>query len=168
MTMELLDANDPMLRNPTRDYDPSEIKDLKPLIDGMLDMVRDLGIGLAAPQIGVDRSIFVISIDGKDCVFINPSILSTTDTMSVEEEGCLSLPGLRLRISRPTGITVTWIDETGERKIADMEGLWARCWLHEYDHLQGILMDDRVSKLHLNMAKKKMMKKRKIRERSPV
>jgi len=160
MTMELIGSTDPVLRTKTVDYDESEIKDLGPLITEMhATLANHNGVGLAAPQVGVSRSIFVISIEGINKTFINPAVVTASDHMIVAEEGCLSLPGLRLKVNRPDAVTVTWTDENGERQISDLEGLWARAWLHEFDHLNGIMIDDRVSKLSLDMARKKLQKK---------
>lgn len=160
MTMELIGSTDPVLRTKTVDYDESEIKDLGPLIAEMhATLGKHNGVGLAAPQVGVSRSIFVISIEGINKTFINPAVVTASDRMIVAEEGCLSLPGLRLKVNRPDAVTVTWTDENGERQISDLEGLWARAWLHEFDHLNGIMIDDRVSKLSLDMARKKLQKK---------
>ena len=160
MTMELIGSTDPVLRTKTVDYDESEIKDLGPLIIEMhATLANHNGVGLAAPQVGVSRSIFVISIEGINKTFINPAVVTASDHMIVAEEGCLSLPGLRLKVNRPDAVTVTWTDENGERQISDLEGLWARAWLHEFDHLNGIMIDDRVSKLSLDMARKKLQKK---------
>ena len=160
MTMELIGSTDPVLRTKTVDYDESEIKDLGPLITEMhATLANHNGVGLAAPQVGVSRSIFVISIEGINKTFINPAVVTASDHIIVAEEGCLSLPGLRLKVNRPDAVTVTWTDENGERQISDLEGLWARAWLHEFDHLNGIMIDDRVSKLSLDMARKKLQKK---------
>lgn len=160
MIMELIDSNDLVLRTKTQDYDESEISGLTDLINSMYETLhRNRGVGLAAPQVGVSRSLFVISIEGIDKTFINPAVVSASDQMIMAEEGCLSLPGLRLRVNRPVALTATWLDEKGERQVSDLEGLWARAWLHEFDHLHGIMIDDRVSKLSLDMARKKLQKK---------
>lgn len=166
MVLRLVGGDSAVLRQETRDFDQSEISDAKSLSHGMFGVLDTTGgIGLAAPQVGVDRSLFVISIDGMRRVFINPAVLNTGDTLVTEEEGCLSLPGLRLNISRPTEITVTWLDEDGNQQVADMQGLWARCWLHEYDHLKGILIEDRVSRLALDIARRKLAKKARLNRR---
>lgn len=160
MIMDLVNSNDPVLRTKTQDYEESEIAGLSGLISDMFETLeKKLGVGLAAPQVGVPRSLFVISIDGLTKVFINPAVVTASDDMILAEEGCLSLPGLRLKIRRPVAVTATWLDENGERQISDMQGLWARAWLHEFDHLHGVMIDDRVSKLSLDMARKKLQKK---------
>jgi len=165
--MGLIKPTNPMLRQQTTDFDASEIGVETTALSEKLFEILDAtnGIGLAAPQIGIGRSMFVISIDGIRKVFINPTVLSTSESMSDQDEGCLSLPGLTLRISRPTEVTVTWLDENGNQQVADLQGLWARCWLHEYDHLKGILIDDRVSRLELDIARRKLAKKERLNRR---
>lgn len=160
MIMQLVDSKDPVLRSKTTDYDDEEISSLSGLISDMYETLdHNRGVGLAAPQVGISRSLFVISIMEIKKAFINPAVVTASDSMIVAEEGCLSLPGLRLKINRPEAVTVTWLDQNGERQIADLEGLWARAWLHEFDHLQGVMIDDRVSKLSLDMARKKLQKR---------
>lgn len=160
MIMQLVNSNDPVLRTKTLDYDQSEIAGLETTIADMYEtLAKNRGVGLAGPQVGIGRSIFVISIEGIDKTFINPAVVTASDQMVPAEEGCLSLPGLRLKVSRPVALTATWLDEKGERQVSDLEGLWARAWLHEFDHLHGIMIDDRVSKLSLDMARKKLQKK---------
>ena len=158
--MELVKSDDPVLRSKTQDYEESEIAGISGLITDMYETLeKNNGVGLAAPQVGVSRSLFVISIEGLKKTFINPAVVNASERMVIAEEGCLSLPGLRLKVSRPTALTATWLDENGVRQISDMEGLWARAWLHEFDHLHGVMIDDRVSKLSLDMARKKLKKK---------
>lgn len=167
MIMQLVNQTDPVLRLPTTEISDDEIAGLSGLISDMFATLDAAGgIGLAAPQVGINRSLFVISINDMRKVFINPTILATSETAVAEEEACLSLPGLRVKIKRPPEIKVMWTAEDGQKQIADLEGLWARCWLHEYDHLQGIMIDDRISKLSLNMARKKMIKQQKLGKRT--
>lgn len=158
--MELVKSDDPVLRSKTQDYEESEIAGISGLIEDMYETLeKNNGVGLAAPQVGVSRSLFVISIEGLKKTFINPAVVNASERTVIAEEGCLSLPGLRLKVSRPIALTATWLDEHGVRQISDMEGLWARAWLHEFDHLHGVMIDDRVSKLSLDMARKKLKKK---------
>lgn len=158
MIMELVDQHNPILRQQAQPV--ADIADVKDLINDLFDTLEvSHGIGLAAPQIGVGKQVFVIAIDDIKKVFINPAVLSTSENSTTDIEGCLSLPGLRLKVKRPPQIKAMWTNEHGEQEIADLDGLWARCWLHEYDHVNGILIDDRVSRLTLSMAKKKLSKK---------
>ncbi len=163
MIRTLVDQNHPVLRTKA---DPVEsVADVEDLIKDLFDTLEvSHGVGLAANQIGVGKQVFVISIDGIKKVFINPTILSAGDRLEYDIEGCLSLPGLKLKVKRPPQIKAMWTNEHGESEIADLDGLWARCWLHEYDHVNGILIDDRVTKLVLTMAKKKLVKKQKLQK----
>ena len=167
MLLNLVDYTDPILRKPTRPIMSDEINNFIDIVSNMFNLLDTIGgIGLSAPQIGIDRSLFIINIDGERKTFINPQIIHVSDTISSEIEGCLSLQGLSLKISRPTNITVTWLNEDNISQLADLEALWARCWLHEYDHLQGIMIDDRVSNLVLDIARRKLAKRNKLNKRS--
>ncbi len=112
-------------------------------------MVETKGIGLAAPQAGVNLQIFIISLTGKaeDAkVFINPEV-KQTGPMDSAEEGCLSVPGIYTKIRRSKTCTVSATDLDGNRFTEDAEGLYARCLQHEYDHLQGITIANKMSKI---------------------
>jgi peptide deformylase len=86
-------------------------------------------------------------------------VISASDDSDVEPEGCLSLPGLVLPIRRSVKIKVMFRDAQGHQQIIDLSDGWSRIFLHEFDHLQGILIDDRVSKLRLHMALRKAVKR---------
>lgn len=166
MFLNLVSPNDPILRKPTRPVLPEEINHFSDIISTMFSILDATnGIGLSAPQIGLDRSIFVISIDGQRKTFINPAILAVSENTITEQEGCLSIPGLTLKVTRPEKVTASWLNEDNVAQIADLEALWARCWLHEYDHLQGIMIDDRVSKLALDIARRKLAKRNKLNKK---
>jgi len=106
---------------------------------------RDKGVGLAAPQIGLMKRIFVAHIEGDiERVFINPSILETSlETVKVEE-GCLSVPGIYANIIRSKVIKVQAWNEKGKPFTLEASGLLARVILHEYDHLEGVLFFDHL------------------------
>jgi peptide deformylase len=162
LMLSLVGTNDPILRRPTEEIKPEDIIRYSDFIQTMFSLVQAKNsIGLSAPQVGLNKSLFVISIDGEHKVFINPKIISVSEKKTTESEGCLSLPGLTLKVTRPECTTVTWLNENNVEQVADLEALWARCWLHEYDHLQGIMIDDRVSKLTLDIARRKLSKKAK-------
>jgi peptide deformylase len=164
MIMKLVDQNNPILRQPAAAVD--NVAEIQDLIKNLYDTLEvSHGVGLAAPQIGIGKQVFVIAIDGIKKTFINPVVLATSEQSVEDIEGCLSLPNLRLKVKRPPQIKAMWTNEQGEQEIADLDGLWARCWLHEYDHVNGILIDDRVSKLVLSIAKKKLAKKQKQTQR---
>jgi peptide deformylase len=113
----------------------------------MVDLMHDAkGVGLAAPQIGLDWRLFVTDIpdDGGPKVYLNPSLTNFGADRTTAEEGCLSLPGLHLDIQRPASVTLTAKDLDGREVIVSSDGFPARVWQHEFDHLNGVLIIDRV------------------------
>ena len=117
------------------------------------DMLRSMytahGIGLAAPQVGVDKQLLVIDLDPETpstppLVLINPEIISASAGLDTYEEGCLSIPGVYLDVVRPTAVQVSFRDEMGRPRTMKADGLMARCIQHEVDHLNGVLFVDRV------------------------
>ena len=117
------------------------------LAQAMLDMLhKERGVGLAGPQIGVMERIYVVHIENDTPkVFINPSILETSETTCVYEEGCLSIPGVWADIVRPERVRVQAWNEKGRPFTLETAGLLARVIQHEYDHLEGILYFDHLS-----------------------
>jgi peptide deformylase len=103
------------------------------------------GVGLAGPQVGLLKRIFVTHAEGDEPrVFINPSIIWTSQEQVDYEEGCLSLPGMWADVKRPGKIKVQAWNEKGRAFTVDIAGILARGVLHEYDHLEGILFIDRI------------------------
>ena len=112
------------------------------LIDGMMDaMYEHKGVGLAAPQVGINEQIIVADIGEGPHVFINPAIHKKSGS-GVMEEGCLSIPGVLVKIKRSQKISLTYLDENNNKKKGEYEGLLARVILHETDHLKGKLIVD--------------------------
>jgi peptide deformylase len=122
--------------------------DIRQLADRMIDiMVETKGIGLAGPQAGVNLRIFVVSTDGTKenaSVYINPTI-NVEGSIVTNEEGCLSLPGIYGKIKRYSQCTVTATDLDGNAFTEVGEGLLGRAFQHEYDHLEGRMIKDRLS-----------------------
>jgi peptide deformylase len=117
------------------------------------------GIGLAAQQVGLLKRMFVMRTqDGQDYGLFNPVILELNDEKAIGEEGCLSFPDLWLKVERSTSLIAKYLDNTGEERIIQLEGLDARCFLHELDHLDGVCFTDGLSPLKLSMAIKKQRK----------
>jgi peptide deformylase len=121
--------------------------EIRALAEKMIDiMVEQKGVGLAAPQAGVALAIFVVSVDGTKegaKVYINPEI-TPSGSVEVVEEGCLSLPGIWAKLKRHTKCTVKATDLDGKEFIEEGEGLLARAFQHETDHLEGRLIVDRM------------------------
>jgi len=119
------------------------------------------GIGLAAPQIGINKELLVIDVNFEDSaaeplILINPEITDFGTTLNSYEEGCLSIPGVYLNVVRPSTIKLKFRDEMGRPRKMRADGLLARCIQHEMDHLNGVLFVDRVtSKEDLNKELKK-------------
>ena len=147
---------------PVTDFD-----DLDSLIDDMFDtMYEENGIGLAANQINVDLQLFVVDIsdieeEGESIhVFVNPKIISC-EGESWLNEGCLSVPNIRLDVKRPSIIHMEYQDRTGKKFTEKFDGLLATVIQHEVDHLNGILFIDYLSKLKKDMIIKKLIKQKK-------
>ena len=117
---------------------------LQELIDDMLDtMYEAMGVGLAAPQVGILRRIVVIDVGDGPIVLINPEIIESAGEQT-GEEGCLSVPGMAGTVTRPEFVRVKAMDENMEEVIYEGEGLLARAFCHEIDHLDGVLYIDKM------------------------
>jgi peptide deformylase len=128
-------------------------------------MIANRGIGLAANQIGISKRVFVIgsnNIEGFPAPFalFNPRIIEVSQEQLIDKEGCLSYPDLWLSVKRPAVIKVEYQDSQGNFHEAAMSGLIARCFQHELDHLDGVCFVDKVSALKLQLAMKKLRKKK--------
>ena len=109
------------------------------------------GVGLAGPQIGLLERIFVVHVEGDEPrVFINPSIIETSQETLKYEEGCLSVPGIYTDVVRPRTVKIQAWNEKGRPFNLEAGGIWARVILHEYDHLEGVLFIDRISEQKKN------------------
>jgi peptide deformylase len=128
-------------------------------------MVESHGIGLAANQIGLAKRVFVMgsyNIEGfpEPFALFNPKITKVSEEQELAKEGCLSYPDLWLSIKRPSVIEVEYQDSRGNVHEAAMSGLIARCFQHELDHLNGVCFVDIVSSTKLQLAMKKLRKKK--------
>jgi peptide deformylase len=138
-------------------------EDLQELVRDMTDtMYAARGIGLAAPQVGVNLRVIVIDVEGTDggrdpLKLINPRILFS-EGREKGEEGCLSIPGVTAVVERPRNIKVQAEDPGGKRLELKAEGTLARVICHEVDHLDGILYLDRISLLRRDVIKRKIKK----------
>ena len=108
-------------------------------------MVKEDGIGLAAPQVGILKRIIVVMMEKGPETFVNPRIIVKSKETEIMEEGCLCLPGVFLKIKRAKMIEVEALNLQGEKVRMKTEGLVARIFQHEADHLDGILFVDRAS-----------------------
>jgi len=108
-------------------------------------MMKEDGIGLAGPQVGESKRLITVFFDGQPEVFLNPRILRKSRKTEIMEEGCLSFPGLFLKIKRAKEIDLEFVDLNNIKKRMNLEGLSARVFQHEIDHLDGMLFIDRIS-----------------------
>lgn len=157
-----------VLRNVADDIDP-DYPDLKQLIQDMYDTLeRSEGIGLAAPQVGLSIRLVVINLDvisedlpeykGFIKTYINPYIEEVDDSETdVQEEGCLSLPGIHEKVRRPTRIHVTYQDEQFQEHDEWIGGYLARVLQHEIDHLDGVVFTDHLKGLRRQLTHKKLL-----------
>ncbi len=157
----------PVLRKVAQDV-PADYEGLDELVKNMYETLAESeGIGLAAPQVGRSVRVVVIDLDvlsddlpeykGFRKAFINPHIVDYDETNSdVSEEGCLSLPGIHEKVTRPTRIRVQWMDEQFVEHDEWVEGYLARVMQHEFDHLDGKMFIDRISPLRKQLIKGKL------------
>lgn len=147
---------DPVLRKvakPVKSVGPAERLFIKELIQAMYAFD---GAGLAAPQVGVDEQIFVADIGDGPFVVINPEFLKYSDKETVLDEGCLSFPGIRINVTRPSAVLVRYQNEFGQLIEREFSGLIAKVFQHESDHLFGRMIIDYASKADLNKYRDKL------------
>ena len=148
------------LRNILREGDPTLAKKSRPvtevtdrirtILDDMADTTHAAsGVGLAAPQVGVLRRMFIVEVEeGKLFELINPEVIEA-DGDQYGEEGCLSVPGYVGNVHRPEHVKIRGIDRNGQPVEYEGEGLLARAFMHEYDHLDGILYTAKADNVHI-------------------
>jgi peptide deformylase len=138
------------------------------LTEDMIKALRDGGgVGLAGPQVGLMERIFVVHVnDGEARVFINPSIVETSQETVKYEEGCLSIPGQYAEVVRPKTVKVQAWNEKGRPFTLDASGMLARVILHEYDHLEGTLFIDRISEAKRNRIAARVEKAARLKEKA--
>ena len=159
--MKLVYYPDPILSKEVSDvnledpgFDPIELKEQMVKL-----MLANNGLGLSAPQVGLDYKLFVMGEKPDAAVMvINPEIVDVSDEMVLDVEGCLSFPDMFVKISRPKDIKAIWYNEKLEKQDGLIAGYGARCFLHEFDHLHGVVYKDKVSRLKWERADKKKSK----------
>lgn len=160
--MELLAEGHPQLLEMTDEWDFETDGSPEELIREMAKFMTDNGgVGLAAPQIGVKKRIFIMGNFVKLVACINPKISSLSEERANDLEGCLSFPELFMKVKRPASAIVNYYTISGELVERELTGLEARVFLHEYDHLIGVTFDQRVGNVTLRMAKDKRNKEKK-------
>lgn len=159
----------PVLRKVAEDIDTANYPNLKELIEDMYETMYDAdGVGLAGPQVGLDKRIFVVDLDhvsdeespefkGFKKAFINAKITERSGDIELMEEGCLSIPGIHEKVPRENTIVIEYLDENLEKKVEEYTGFKARVIQHEYDHIEGIMFIDKISPLRKRMIKSKLL-----------
>jgi peptide deformylase len=185
---EIIKLPDPLLREVSKPVERVDAHLLGLLDDMLETMYDAPGIGLAGIQVGIPLRVVTIDIGEPDpepeegaaepvddstvegrrkarekrkpnpIFLINPEIVASSDTRSVYEEGCLSIPEYYAEVERPAAVKVTYVDREGRRQVLDADGLLATCLQHEIDHLDGKLFIDHLSRLKREMVIKKFTK----------
>lgn len=150
MILQIIRAPDEILRAESREVGNPKAPQIQKLIENMRDTVRVAnGIGLAAPQIGKNIRLAVVNLEHLDIpifAIINPRITKVSKKMNSMEEGCLSIPGVFGIVERPERCEFTAIDQLGRKIKGECEGLLAKVIQHEADHLDGVLITDKIKK----------------------
>jgi peptide deformylase len=158
--LKLVDFYDDILREPTVPFDFSQSdagKKAEYLMFSLAETLHKLqGLGLSANQVGLKERVCVINMGTETWTLFNPEIIEKSETISSYSEGCLSYPGLFLKIGRSDHIKVKFQAAGGQVIEHEFDGLTAVCIQHEIDHLDGIMFTDLVSPIKLDMAKKKV------------
>ena len=162
--MKLVDQHDPILRQKCEPFNFDEpVMDPYELSEGLHKVRKDgAGVGLAAPQVGLNSQVLVIGMgdfktegtEDYNQVFFNPTILSYEEGNIYMLEGCLSYPGLVVKVKRPENMTMEWYTEEGSRCEERFVGMTSRILQHEVDHLNGITFMKRAASYHLQKARK--------------
>ncbi|MEI7891333.1 MAG: peptide deformylase [bacterium] len=147
MKLNIRKNQDPYLRVKAIKIKDPLAKEVQELISSMFEtMYSAKGVGLAATQVGSNLRLCVIETDGQEYVLINPQITSKSKTKIISEEGCLSFPGKFFPISRHKEVQVRYLDENGKPSKIKGRDLLSRALQHELDHLDGVLIIDRIKK----------------------
>jgi peptide deformylase len=160
--LEIHQLGDRVLRQPAKRIAKVDAETRQMIREMLQTMYSEDGIGLAAPQVAINKQLIVVDIEPDNAarpplILINPVIKKSGQEIEIEQEGCLSIPGVYLDVKRPGTIEVSFKDEQGRPQTLSTAGLLARAIQHEIDHLNGVLFVDRVeNKLALNqeLAKK--------------
>ena len=158
---EMLNDELPLYRDELPNFEMSNlIKRLK------MTMKLYGGIGLSANQCGIYERVFVIGTDQFQIACINPKVLEVSQEINKDNEGCLSFPGLFLKVPRPISVHAEFMDEFGETRRMWLDGITARCYLHELDHMNGVKFTSKVGTVTMSQARRKQSKLMKKIQRS--
>lgn len=158
---------DPVLRKVAKDFSEEELKEVEAIVSNMFETMEGArGVGLAGPQIGKSKRIFVIDSNlmldeeaeekGYRGAFINAEIIEEWGDEFSMEEGCLSIPGINGDVTRPESLKIKYLDETLKEREEDFSGMTARVIQHEYDHIEGKLFTDYLTPIKKRLIKNKL------------
>lgn len=156
--MELVELGNEILNKVPEVFDYEKDNAIEFATELMEKMIEFRGVGLSANQVGHDKRVFCMGVKNPNTgeefnrTLFNPLLLGVNEERSVIEEGCLSMPGFKLHVSRPTECTIKYHDINNKETTEKFLGLAARVALHEYDHMLGLNMTHRVSKLKMRRA----------------
>ena len=158
--LKLHKEDDPILKQSADPWDFDDHVNAAVIEREMIELMKSSnGMGLAGNQVGLLRRVFVMrTTDGREFGCFNPWIMFGDNDFITGDEGCLSFTNLWLKVPRHNKITASYLDNAGKPCIIELEGLDARCFQHELDHLNGITFTEYVSDLKLTMARKKQRK----------
>lgn len=144
--MDILEHPNPALKQTALPVDPRTDKELPRLVKAMARAMHEApGVGLAATQVGVQKRVIVFDVDDGTVALCNPQIVERSEETELDDEGCLSLPGITVPVERAVSCVCEALDLKGEPLRLEAEGFVARVLQHETDHLDGILIIDRAS-----------------------
>jgi peptide deformylase len=169
--LPIITAPDPRLKIKARPVAAVDDETMRLMDDMLATMRQAIGIGLAAPQVGVAKRVIVLDVarEGEEpqpMMLANPEILWRSEELTTGSEGCLSLPEHYAEVTRPKRIRLRYLDRENEIREIEASGLLATCIQHEIDHLDGVLFVDHISMVKRGMILRKLAKSK--RSRSPV
>ncbi len=144
--MQILTHPNPVLGDRAGEVDPSSDADLRPLVRKMAEaMYENQGVGLAAPQLGIQKRVIVFDIDEELGAICNPVIIEQSEETAVDDEGCLSVPGINVPVERAVSVVCEGLNIDGEPIVLQAADFLARVIQHEIDHLDGVIILDRLT-----------------------
>lgn len=163
---EVIIAPDPRLNEVSKPVEKVDAE-IQKLMDDLLETIKGRYAGVAAPQVGIHKRIFLMDIssyvpENKEMYFVvNPEVTYVSKETWIADEGCVSFPVGRVPVERPQHIKLSYLDYHGKKKEIEADGWLARGFLHELDHLNGVTLLDHMSKLKRSLYTKKLLKYKK-------
>ncbi len=144
--MQILTHPNPVLAVRAEEIDPVSDAGLRQLVRQMAEAMYDnQGVGLAAPQLGIQKRVIVFDIEDELAAICNPVIVERSEELAVDEEGCLSVPGINVPVERSVSVVCEGLNIDGGRVVLEAQDFLARVLQHEIDHLDGVIILDRLS-----------------------